>query len=111
MKEISKRIDDTFLRRVIWFLLTMLVGAAASFVVMWTQVQANTAAIQKFDRQYETITEIKIMVATLVSNSEERNALLKKVSEQQNRIYGEQKRRAPIIERTQKHLDDRGLHK
>ena len=110
----GKREDDKFLRKVIWFLgvafLTSAGGWTWTVAVTQTQVNANSEAVKEIKELQKTMTHINNGVIKLVENSEVRNEMMRDERKQQEFIFGEQKRRLPIIKRVTRHMDDDSKH-
>ena len=117
-EELERRADDRFLRRVVWLLIASLIASVSGFFILYGDVQSNKMALEKYASDYKTMVDIKVLVAQLVENSEARNEklnqtneLLKKYSETQQYIFGEQKRRRPLIDSVLPHIRNRSVHK
>ncbi|MEE8207866.1 MAG: hypothetical protein V3T88_02780 [Nitrosomonadaceae bacterium] len=107
---VSKRVDDAFLRKVIWVLLTTILGLGGAFVWLFYQVQANTSAVKEIHQLQKTMNNINIGVVRLVENSNIRNELMKNYAVKQDYIFGEQKRRTSTIKRANEHIDNYQIH-
>ena len=117
----TKREDDRFLRRVIWFMGTLVLASSGGWI--WTvavtqaQVDANTRAVGKINELHETMTDIRIGVAKLVTNSEVRNKMMQRQGIKQDAfekkqlyIFGEQKQRTQTIIDAKAHIKDWRIH-
>jgi len=105
------REDDKFMRKMIWFIAGLALTSAASIVAMQMQINENAKAVKEIKKLQITMTSIQIGVARLVENSVIRNDMMKAEKTQQDYIFGEQKRRLPIIKRSRRHMDNRGIHR
>lgn len=109
------REDDKFLRKIIWFLIVAFLTSAGGWVRSTTiqqgQIDANTRALEEIKRLQRTMQDINVGVIKLVENSLVRNEIMREQKTQQDYIFGEQKRRKPIIGRVSRHMDNRSIHR
>ena len=105
MTKPTKREDDAFLRRVVWLLLGLTVSSAGGWIynIAYSQSELD-AAIKRIDKLEliqiqisRSMTSIDKGVAVLIALAEERNKQQKIGIKRQNYIFGEQKRRKPLI--------------
>lgn len=99
------RKDDAFLRRMTWLFLGLAVTSGGGWVYNIAKSQEKLEnAIKRIDKleriQVEiskSMSSIDTGVSVLVALAEERNKQQKESIKKQQYIFGEQKRRAPII--------------
>ncbi len=97
----TKKTDDVFLRRVIWLLLTLSISSAGGWI--WTvaglqsQVNHNSESVKEIKQIQLSMASIDKGVAVLVALAEERNKQQKAGLKRQDYIFGEQRRRSPMI--------------
>jgi len=118
----NKREDDKFLRKVIWFLgaafLTSAGGWSYNIIVtqqnviaQQKQIDANAQSVRELRQMQKELQSINANVVKLVGMSTVRTEIALKQQDQQEFIYGEQKRRRPLIDAVMPHINDRSLHK
>lgn len=114
-ERVLKRADDKFLRRMLWVLVAALISTGGGWAytagVQSEQIKANTEGLKEMRKLQETMQNINVGVIKLVESSLIRNEIMIQQKTQQDFIFGEQKRRLPVINRAIRHMDDRGLHK
>ena len=101
----NNRKDDAFLRRVIWMLLGLSVSSAGGWIYTIAYSQAELdSAIKRINRIESIQIEISRSmgsidkgVAVLIALAEERNKQQRVGIKRQSYIFGEQKRRKPMI--------------
>jgi len=101
----SKRVNDPFMRKILWYLGGLVLASAGAILVMQVQISNNTKA-------NEILGKISISIQTLIDSGAHRNdllsALTKKTEQVEDRllkVYGEQQRRGPRITRLEKDVD------
>jgi len=100
--------EGVFMRRVIWMLFAMLFSSIGGWIwtvaVIQTQVNDNSEKINRMDRTYDTVIEIKTLVGVLVTQGVDfKNEL--------HIIGGIQKHRTSIVEDARLHMGNRKIHK
>ena len=104
-KPTHDRKDDAFLRRIVWILLTLAITSSGGWVYsiayMQSDINHNNSKIEKLEKIQSEInrsmTSIDTGVSVLVALAEERNKQQKESIKKQEYIFGEQKRRKPMI--------------
>lgn len=101
----SKRVNDPFMRKILWYLGGLVLASAGAILVMQVQISNNTKA-------NEILGKISISIQTLIDSGAHRNdllsALTKKTEQVEDRllkVYGEQQRRGPRITRLEKDVE------
>jgi len=106
------RQDDSFLRRVIWLLLALTVSSAGGWIynIAYSQSKLDEAInrINKLEtiqlQISRSMSSIDSGVSVLVALAEERNKQQKDGLKRQHYIFGEQKRRKPMIAWVQRQM-------
>lgn len=98
----AKRVDDKFLRQVIYVLLTSFITSVGTLVwvlaEMRTDIDNNSEAVKEIKKLQTTMTHIQIGVGQLVENSKIRNKIMMEEKKRNDFVFGEQKRRKPLID-------------
>lgn len=107
----TKREDDAFLRKVIWFIGGLALTSAASIIVMQVQINANTKAVEQIKETNKTLNRINITLQKVLDSGEHRNAILISLKKNQAEIAAEQQRRTTTVYDAAKHIKDRSIHR
>lgn len=108
------RDDGRFLRRIIYILLSTVIGSSGALVWALSEMRAdinhNSNAVKEIKKLQTTMTSIQVGVAKLVENSEIRNDIMREEKKRNDYVFGEQKRRLSTIKRSNKHMDNWSIH-
>ena len=114
----TKREDDKFLRKIIWYLGGLSLLSAGAIGVMQVQINANSKAVEEIKETNKTLNMINLTLQEVLNSGKYRNTLLVSQSKKQDafekrqiKIFVEQEKRRSTVYRAEKHMRTKGAHK